>query len=458
MTLAQIAALTEGRVDASDPHAVVRGITIDSRTAHEDDLFAALVGSTTDGHAFAADARAHGATAVLAREGADVSGVASIRVSDVAAALLRVGAAVRAASSARVVAITGSSGKTCTKQLAAAAAASTFRTVSSRESYNNELGVPLTLCSIDEDTEVLVAEIGSRGLGHIAALMPAVRPDIAIVTNVGPAHYEMFGSLDTTARAKGEIVESLPPEGTAVLNADDPRVAAMASRTRAHVVTFGMGDSANVRASEIQLDRAGRASFVVRSPSGTGTIALRLHGEHMVPNALAALAAAEALGVAFADAADAIANVPSVSWRMEIVDAPNDVTLVNDAYNSNPASAAAALRSLAGMRARGRRAWAVLGEMAELGPIAHDEHDRLGRLAVRLGIDRLVAVGEAARPVVEAARLECMTPDEAAWVPDASAAAALLRDELRPGDVVLVKGSRVAGLERVVAALAGLSA
>jgi len=458
MTLAEIASVCGGRVDAGSSSVVVRGVTIDSRTAKPEDLFCALPGERADGHAFARDALAHGAAAVLAREDALTEGVPSVRVPDVAAAMMRLGAAVRSGSAARVVAITGSSGKTSTKHLAAVAAATHFRTAASEASYNNELGVPLTLCLLEPDTEVLVAEIGSRGRGHIASLMPAVRPDIAVVTNVGPAHFEMFGSLEGTAAAKGELVEALRENGTAVLNADDERVRTMASRTSAHIVTFGFGDDADVRATGVEMDDRGRARFTASLHGGSVDIALNMYGEHMVPNAVAALAVAKVLGVPLDVAAAAIAEAPPVSWRMEIVDGPDGVTIVNDAYNSNPASAAAALKTLAALRAGGRRAWAVLGEMAELGPIARDEHDRLGRLAVRLGIERVVAVGEAARPVCEAARLECMTPDEAVWVADAETAASVVREGVRPGDVVLVKASRVARLERVVAALTGAAA
>ena len=458
MTLADVAAACTGRVDAADPSIVVRGVTIDSRTAKPGDLFCALPGERTDGHAFAKDAAARGAAAVLACEDVPIEAVPSVRVADVAAAMMRLGAAVRSASTARVVAITGSSGKTSTRHLVAIGAAARFRTAASEASYNNELGVPLTLCLLEDDTEVLVAEIGSRGRGHIAAMMPAVRPDIAVVTNVGPAHFEMFGSLDGTAAAKAELVEALTKDGTAVLNADDARVRAMAARTPARVVTFGFSEDADMRAHGVEMDAHGRARFTATMRGEDVHMELSMYGEHMVPNALAALAVADTLGVPLGTAGQAIAQAPPVSWRMEIIDGPDGITIVNDAYNSNPASAAAALKTLAALRAGGRRAWAVLGEMAELGPIAHDEHDRLGRLAVRLGIERLIAVGEAARPVCEAARLECMTPDEALWVADAETAVSVVRENVRPGDVVLVKGSRIARLERVVDALTGASA
>ncbi len=452
LTLGEIAAACGGRLEQAEASMVVHGVAIDSRTVRDGDLFVALPGEHADGHAYAAGAIARGAVAVLAREDVDGLAAPAIRVPDPAAALTRVAALVRDRSSAHVVAITGSSGKTCTKQFTAAIARARFRTVASEASYNNELGVPLTVCSLEPDTEVLVAEVGSRGVGHIATLIPLVLPDVSIVTNVGSAHYEMFGSLDATERAKGEIVEALRPSGTAVLNADDARVMAMAARTDARVLTYGLDAGADVRAERVELDARACARFEVVAGDARAKVALEMAGEHMVPNALAAVAAGLALGVPLDASASALAEAVPVAWRMEIVETPRGVTLVNDAYNANPASAAAALRTLASLGA-GRRTWAVLGEMAELGPITAEEHDRLGRLAARLGIKRLVAVGEVARPACQAARLECLTPEEAVWVADVQGAIEVLRAELAPGDVVLLKASRVAGLERIAAAL-----
>lgn len=452
LTLAEIAAACDGHIESADAEARATGVVIDSRVARAGDLFVALPGMRADGHAFAGDARARGAVAVLARVGGDVGGVPAIRVNDPAAALNRIAAAVRERTHARVVAIAGSSGKTCTKQLTAAVAGAHFRTAASEASYNNELGVPLTICALEPDTEVLVAEVGSRGPGDIAALMPVLRPHIGVVTNVGPAHFELFGSLDTTARAKGELIDALPGDGAALLNADDARVRGMAARTSARVVTFGLAEEAGVRAENVELDGRACARFEVVAPSGRAKVALEMPGEHMVPNALAAIAAGEVLGVPLDRAASALAEAAPIAWRMEIVLTPSGTTLVNDAYNANPASAAAALRALATIGA-GRRTWAVLGEMAELGPISAHEHDRLGRLAARLGIRRLITVGEAAAAACRAARLECMTAEEAVPVSGIDEAIAILAVELQPGDVVLLKGSRVAGLERIATAI-----
>ncbi|MGH2830823.1 MAG: UDP-N-acetylmuramoyl-tripeptide--D-alanyl-D-alanine ligase, partial [Actinomycetota bacterium] len=353
---------------------------------------------------------------------------------------------------ARVVAITGSNGKTCTKDFTAAVLTGSYATASSVASFNNEIGVPLTILSATEETEVVVAEIGARGIGHIASLAPVLRPDVTVVTNVGLAHAGMFGSVEAVAIAKGELVEALSADGCAVLNADDPAVAAMAGRTQAASLTFGVGAAADVRAEDVTLDDHARASFRVVSPAGAAAVSLPVSGEHMVPNALAAAAVGHRLGVPPREAAARLGVVTTSPHRMRILDAPGGWQVVDDAYNASPASMAAALKTLAAM-GRGRRTWAVLGPMAELGHIATAEHDRAGRLAVRLGVGRLVVVGEEARALYEAARLEGMPPDDVAFAPDAQAATAIVVAEVAAGDLILVKASRAAGLERVAEAL-----
>jgi UDP-N-acetylmuramoyl-tripeptide--D-alanyl-D-alanine ligase len=277
--------------------------------------------------------------------------------------------------------------------------------------------------------------------------------------NVGSAHLGEFGSRAAIAQAKGELVEALPPDGIAVLNADDPLVTAMAARTVARVVRFGESSAADVRARDVEIDDLGRARFDLVSAGAAAPVGLRLVGEHHVSNALAAAAVALQAGMALPDVAEALSQAtPASRWRMEVTERPDGVLIVNDAYNANPESMRAALKALAsvarGRRAAGGRSFAVLGPMAELGPDAVAEHDTLGRLAVRLDISRVVAVGEDARPIQHGAALEGSWNGESSWVPDVDAAVALLRSELRSGDVVLVKASRAAGLERVALALA----
>jgi len=444
-----------GRLDGGDPGAVLTGVAVDSRAARPGDLFVALTGERTDGHRFIGDAVRRGASAVLAREDADVpDGTTAVRVDDPIAGLQRLAAGIRTRMTARLVAITGSSGKTITKELTAAVSRARFATVASEASFNNEIGVPLTILAAGVDTEVVVAEVGSRGVGHIEALMPVLRPDVSVVLNVGPAHIGLFGSMENVRIAKGELVEGLAPEGVAVLNADDAAVAEMASRTRGRTVTFGTGAGADVRAEDVTLSGDGTASFTLVSDGGRAEVSMRIPGEHLVSDALAAAAAGLVLGVATDEAAAALSSADGPMWRMQMVYAPEGWRVLNDAYNANPASTAAALKTLVTI-GRGRRTWAVLGTMAELGEFSTAEHDRIGRLVVRLGVSRLIVIGEHARPLYEAARFEGMTLEEAGLVADTDEAVAMLRASLAPGDVVLVKASRAAGLERVALAIAG---
>ena len=450
LSLKEIAEVCSGRLDGADPDAVVSTVITDSRTATPGALFFALQGEHADGHAYAADALARGAVAVVAWEGAGEIG-AAVRVGDPLAAIGDLAEMVRSRLRATTIAITGSSGKTGTKDLTAAACATEHRTAAAKASYNNQIGVPLTIFEADEDTEILVIEVGSRGIGHIASLASMVRPDVAVITNIGPAHIGMFGSLDNTARAKRELVEMLQPEGTAVLNADDERTDAIANRTRAHVVRFGRAASADVRAEDVALDDDARASFTLSADGERARVSLRIPGEHMVSNALAAAAAARAAGVSLRGAVEGISRAHGSAWRMELHEVGGR-RIVNDAYNANPDSTAAALKALVAM-SRGRPSWAVLGYMAELGPEETTAHDRIGRLVVRLGVEHLVTVGEEARAIHEAARLEGMFGGEAIFAATADEAIAVLRARMEPDAVVLVKASRAAGLEKIAHAL-----
>jgi UDP-N-acetylmuramoyl-tripeptide--D-alanyl-D-alanine ligase len=360
------------------------------------------------------------------------------------------------------VALTGSAGKTSTKDLIAQVLRRKAPTVFTPGSLNNEIGLPLTALSATEETRFLVLEMGARGIGHIRYLADLTPPRIGLVLNVGTAHIGEFGGREQIAQAKGELVESLPPAsegGTAVLNADDPLVRAMASRTQAKVVLFGESGEADVRAENVRLTDTGQPAFRLHTPSGASDVTMRLYGEHHVSNALAAAAVAHELGMSAEEIATALSEAGSLSrWRMEVTERPDGVTIVNDAYNANPESMRAALRALAAMggaaRANGGRTWAVLGPMGERGDDALAEHDAVGRLVVRLNVSKLVAVGGR-----EASWLQLGAYNEGSWgeesvhVSDAQAAVDLLRSELRPGDVVLVKASRSVGLEGVAQAL-----
>ncbi|NLU67632.1 UDP-N-acetylmuramoyl-tripeptide--D-alanyl-D-alanine ligase [Streptomyces sp. HNM0574] len=458
LSLAEIAAVVSGQqCDIPDPEARVTGpVVIDSREAVPGSLFAAFAGERVDGHDFARTAVETGAVGVLATRPV---GVPAVVVDDVTRALGALARYTTEKLGTRTVALTGSSGKTSTKDLIAQLLERIGPTVWPQGSLNNEIGLPLTALRADADTRHLVLEMGARGIGHIRYLAGLTPPAIGVVLNVGTAHIGEFGGREQIAQAKGELVEVLPEDGLAVLNADDPYVRAMSARTRARVLTFGESEDADIRAENVRLTGNGQPSFTLSTPTGCGDVTMRLYGEHHVSNALAAAAVAHELGMPAGEIADALSAAGTLSrWRMEVTERADGVTVVNDAYNANPDSTRAALRALAAMggarKESGGRTWAVLGEMAELGEDALAEHDAVGRLVVRLNVSKLVAVGGQ-----EAAWLDMGAKNEGSWgeesvhVSDAEAAVDLLRGELRPGDVVLVKASRSVGLERVAGAL-----
>ncbi|MFF2197090.1 UDP-N-acetylmuramoyl-tripeptide--D-alanyl-D-alanine ligase [Streptomyces sp. NPDC058157] len=461
LSLAEIADITGGRPhDIPDLSATAGGpVVIDSRQVEPGSLFAAFAGEQVDGHDYAGRAVAAGAVAVLA---ARPVGVPAIVVDDVEKALGALARAVVGRLGTDVVALTGSAGKTSTKDLIAQVLQHHAPTVWTPGSLNNEIGLPLTALKATAETRHLVLEMGARGIGHIAYLCGLTPPRIGLVLNVGTAHIGEFGGREAIAQAKGELVEALPSEaegGVAVLNADDLLVRAMSARTKARTVLFGEAEDADVRATEVRMTPSGQPSFTLHTPTGCSDVTLRLYGEHHVSNALAAAAVAHVLGMSVEEIATALSGAGTLSrWRMEVTERADGVTIVNDAYNANPESMRAALRALAAMGGAGKegggRTWAVLGPMAELGDASLAEHDAVGRLAVRLNVSRLVAVGGR-----EASWLQLGAYNEGSWgeesvlVSDAQAAVDLLRSELRPGDVVLVKASRSVGLERVALAL-----
>jgi UDP-N-acetylmuramoyl-tripeptide--D-alanyl-D-alanine ligase len=456
LTLAEVARLTGGELTGApdDGAAVTGAVTLDSRTVARGDLFVAVAGERVDGHDFLGAAADAGAVAAVATRPHDA--LPCVVVPDPVAALGRLAAGVHGRlvhGGLITLAITGSSGKTSTKDLLGQVLAAAGPTVSPPGSYNNDIGLPLTVLSADDDTRFLVLEMGSRGPGHIARLCRVARPRIGVVLNVGSAHLGEFGSPEGIAAAKGELVEALPDDGTAVLNGDDPRVLGMAPRTRARVVTTGRGPDADVRATGVSLDDSARPRFTLVAAGEEHAVALQVVGEHQVANALSAAAAALAAGMAPADVATALSAAgPRSPWRMEVERRPDGVTVVNDAYNANPESMRAALAALAGLP--GTRRIAVLGAMAELGPDAAAEHERLGRDAAAAGVDLLVAVGADAVGIADGASAAGRRAgEESVHVPDRAAARELLTQVLRPGDVVLVKASRSYGLELLAADL-----
>ncbi len=460
LSLAQVAQIAGGEL-AGDATALVTGeVVIDSRRAGPGGLFAAVAGERADGHDFASDAIAAGAVAVLATRPVPVP---SVLVADVEAALAALARyVIDALPAAQIAGITGSSGKTSTKDLAAQLAERLGPTIAPAGSFNNELGLPLTVLRADPSTRYLVLELSARGLGHIAQLCRIAPPRYGVVLNVGRAHAGEFGGLDRVAQAKGELVEALPADGVAILNADDPRVLAMAARTQARVVTFSAAPRhprtahpPSIRAADVRLDDLGRPSFTLLTPEGAAPVALQLHGAHNVPNAVAAAALARELGLGLAGIADALsAAVARSRWRMEVHRRADGVTIINDAYNANPESVRAAIEALSHL-ARDGRGFAVLGHMAELGGISRASHEEIGAFAARAELAGLIAVGPEAEPLLAGARRVRAWHGEALAVPDGTAAVDVLANQLKPGDVVLVKASRAAHLEGVAVLLAG---
>jgi len=455
LSVAEIAEITGATLDSgADPGAVVTGpVVINSGQAEPGSLFAALPGTRADGHDFAPQAVAAGAAAVLATRPV---GAPALLVPDVPAALAVLArAVVDRAGDLTIAAITGSSGKTTTKDLAAQLIESLGPTVSPRNSYNNEIGHPLTVLRVTRETRYLIAEMSARGAGHITALCEISPPRLGAVLCVGLAHAAEFGGIDEVAKAKAELPAALPADGTAVLNADDPRVLAMTDQTSARVVTFGRSPGADVRAADVVLDEAGRPGFTLITPAGSAPVRLRLHGEHNVANALAAAALAGQLGLDAAAVAAGLSGATARSrWRMEVTQRPDGVTIINDAYNANPEAMRAALATLAEM-ARGRRAFAVLGFMTELGDDAAELHEQAGRQAAQAGLAGLIVVGEQAAPMLAGARSEPSWRGELVPVPDVAAAVAAVQERAAPGDIVLVKASRALNLQRVALALTG---
>lgn len=435
-TTSAVAEATGGEVFGRETE--VDGATIDSRLVLPGQLFIPVV-AERDGHDFIGAALRAGAPAYLTA--GPIEAGTAIRVADTSSALRDLGVAARNRLGDRVVGITGSVGKTSLKDLLASVAATTYATTASVGSFNNELGVPLTLVNAPDGTECTVLEMGARGIGHIASLCEVGRPTIGVVTVVAGVHLEVFGSIDDVATGKGELVEALPASGTAVLNADDERVAAMAARTDATVLTFGQAGG-EVRAVGVSLDEHLHPAFELRTPWGAADVRLAIAGRHQVVNALGAAAAGLALGVPLEQVVVGLGGARLSALRMDLVTADAGYRVLNDSYNANPTSVAAALRSIEELPAE--RRFAVLGTMAELGPDEAAEHRAIGVLAEELGI-HLIAVAQPWYGI---------EGDDA--VADVDAATQRLHElGLGDGDVVLVKASRSAGLDRVASALLG---
>jgi UDP-N-acetylmuramoyl-tripeptide--D-alanyl-D-alanine ligase len=448
-SLEAVAAAVGGRLcDVPDASVLMTApAVVDSRTVEPGGLFAALPGEHTDGHAFAANAVKAGAVAVLAARPVGVPAVVVDDVLDALAALART--VLAAVPEVTVIGLTGSAGKTSTKDLLAQVLPELGPTIATVNSFNGEIGLPLTVTHLGQGVRYIVLEMGARGIGHITHLTRIAPPSVGLVLNVGTAHIGEFGGREQIAQAKGELVEALPADGLAVLNTDDPLVTAMASRTSARVLTFGADNDADVRALDVTVDASGRASFTLAAAGTKAPVELSLHGAHQVSNALAAAAVAIGLGAGVETTADALSRAVLVaSGRMEVTDRPDGIRIINDAFNANPHSMKAAFTALAAMK-DGRRTIAVLGEMKELGADSGEEHRQVGRLAADAGIHVLIAVGgDDGETMADAAQQD--NPQlKVVRAPDRDHALTLAREMIQPGDIVLVKGSHSLGLEHI---------
>lgn len=498
MTLAEIARAVGGELiggaqatDVAEPgDLVVDGsVETDSRLVRPGSVFFALPGEVTDGRHFVPAATDAGAALVITPERVETT-APQIVVADGYAALAALAhdvvARVRASTAdrvddagnpapLRVVGITGSNGKTSTKNMLRTILEQQGATIAPQGSFNNHVGAPISMLRITDDTRFLVVEMGASGVGHIAKLVSIAEPDVGVVLKVGLAHAGEFGGIEATQRAKSEMVTDLPATATALLNVDDDRVASMRDLTAAHVVGFGTSAEADYRISGIETDRSGTRFTLAAPPVRTVgdrptdatlsggpeqvDVRLAILGEHHAVNASAALTVAHLWGVPLADGAAALASMTRAErWRMELLQGgPEGVTVINDAYNASPDSTAAALRTLAQIVRPGERTVAVLGEMAELGEFSTEEHDRIGRLVVRLGIGQLVVVGRGAMAIHQAATLEGSWDGESVFIEDVDDAVPAVQEMLRPGDVVLVKSSKSAELRFLGDRLGGVT-
>ncbi|MGN6472413.1 MAG: UDP-N-acetylmuramoyl-tripeptide--D-alanyl-D-alanine ligase [Mycobacteriales bacterium] len=452
----EIAALTGGRLDRVDPATMVRGpVVIDSREASAGCLFVALPGEHQDGHRFVSDAARRGAVLALTSSSADE---AAVIVDDVEKALgFLAGGLLRRLPAVSVCGVTGSSGKTSTKDLMATVLQHDGATVAARGSFNNEIGLPLSVLQVDPSTAHLVLEYSARGRGHIRYLCGIAQPDVGVVLNVGQAHLGEFGSREEIAIAKGELVEALPSTGVAILNADDPLVASMRSRTSARVVTFGEGADADVRIEDVVVDDEVRASFRLVTRVGSAEVTLAVHGRHQAGNAAAAAAVGLETGIPLVDVVAALGASGSQSpHRMALNRREDGLLIVDDAYNSNPESMRAALEALIRLAApRGGQSWAVVGEMRELGDDSDTLHEATGRDLANLGVDHLVVVGEEARAICDGACSVSGWAGSCAVVGSIDDAVTAVGTAASPRDVILVKASNALQLWQVAEALVG---
>jgi UDP-N-acetylmuramoyl-tripeptide--D-alanyl-D-alanine ligase len=440
--------MMRGELISGDATATWSGVRLDSRGIRGGELFFALPGEVTDGHRFVDAAQQAGAAAAVVETlPAEVGAGALIKVDDSLEALHALTRAIRTGVPQHLVGVTGSSGKTTTKEMLAAMLEARYSTAASPGNLNNLYGFPVALLGIPEDTEWMVAEMGMSTPDELRQVSLLGRPDVAVFTNVRAAHLESFGTLEAIAEAKAELLAGLAPDGTVVANAADPLVCRIAARHPGRVVWYGT-DESDVQVSSVRQQAGGGWSFLLHAGSESVEVDLPLFGRYNVENFLAAAACAHVLGVSLSEIAGSLERYRNPPHRGVVHALPEGVTMIDDTYNSNPDALTQALRSTRALH--GDRHWAVVGEMLELGETAGQLHREVGSVAARVGFSPLVGVGELARELLEAAADEGA---ETHWFPDAASASSFVSSQTRPGDVVLVKGSRGVALETVVDAL-----
>lgn len=451
ISLQEIAEAIDAKIIGDEAVVISGSVETDSRLIKAGSLFVAKPGEVTDGHEYVSAAIANGAVALIVEHEVE-STVPQLVVKDSVHALgllaKHVVAKVKALGNLTVIGVTGSNGKTTTKNMLREVLSTAGKTIAPEESFNNEVGAPYSMLKIDEQTRFLVVEMGAGGIGTIKYLAEMCEPDLGIELKVGLAHAGEFGGIETTENIKAELVEELTESGFALLNFDDERVMNMASRTKAKVITFGLGSNSDYKASDVSLSLAG-TSFEYSTPDGhSSKVNLQILGEHHVYNALAALTTAEVLGVDRTKAIEALESMKlAEKWRMELNVAPSGLTVINDAYNASPDSMKAALQTLAQLgRISGKKTVAVMGEMAELGEFSVHEHDAIGRIAVRLNLGQVVVVGKGAKLIHMGASQEGSWDGESQYFDEISNALGYLREMLTGDEIVLVKSSKSANL------------
>ncbi len=452
ITASEVLEACDGELLSGDPNAEISGVSTDTRTLEPGDLFFALTGQVSDGHKFLADAFARGASGVVVSRKVETRQLA-IRVEDTLAALGALARYYRSKFAPIVIGVTGSVGKTTTKEMIAAVTAYLGPVLKNSGNFNNEIGLPLTLFGLSRKHRTAVLEMAMRGLGQIAYLAHIARPQIGVITNVGLSHIELLGSLDAIADAKAELLDALPEDGVSILNADDAYFDHFRLRKRIRLVSYGESPRADVRLVRVDVDEQGCCTFEARTPTGEVRTRISMPGEHIVLDALAAVAVGEVLGVPHPAMEEALAHFEPPEKRCSVIATKGGFVVIDDTYNASPASVTSALRTLRMMQ--GGRKVAVLGDMLELGEAARDAHTNIGRVVSNLGIDVLVVVGKLAKLISQGAADSGFSIQQVHEFENSQQAAEYLPGLVREGDIVLVKGSRAMRMEKIVEALLG---